>query len=123
MKTIIAGGRDFDRYDYLDEVLSFVSLPISEVVSGKQCTVDPETKRRYGTDYLGEIWASTNGIPIKAFPANWKEHGKAAGPIRNAEMADYAQFLIAFWDGKSRGTKNMIEQMSSRKKPYLVFFY
>jgi hypothetical protein len=43
------------------------------------------------------------------FPADWKTHGKAAGPIRNRQMAKNAEALIALWDGNSRGTKNMIE--------------
>lgn len=123
MKTIIAGGRDFDHYEYLAEVLSFLSLPITELVSGHQCTEDTSTGRRYGADYLGEQWAKASSIPIRTFPANWKKLGKAAGPVRNGEMADYAEFLIAFWDGDSRGTANMIDHMKKRRKPYLVFFY
>lgn len=64
-----------------------------------------------GADLLGKKWAILNGVPIKNFPADWDKYGKAAGPIRNAQMAEYADYLIAFWDGKSRGTKNMIETM------------
>lgn len=123
MKTIIAGGRDFDHYDYLVEVLTFLNLPISQVVSGKQVSEDRETGRKWGADYFGELWAKSKGIPVKDFPANWKKYGKPAGPIRNGEMADYADFLVAFWDGTSTGTGGMIKEMQKRKKPYLVFFY
>jgi hypothetical protein len=123
MKTIIAGGRDFTHSEYLAQVLQFLSLPITEVVSGGQKSYDDESGICYGADYLGEKWAQQNQIPVTQFPANWKDHGKVAGPMRNEEMADYADFLIAFWDGKSRGTKNMIENMKRRKKPYTVFFY
>lgn len=48
-------------------------------------------------------------IPVIHFPANWDKHGKSAGHIRNAEMAKYADALVAFWDGKSKGTKGMID--------------
>ena len=62
-----------------------------------------------GVDSMGEEWAKSKSIPVRRFPADWDGLGKAAGFIRNAEMADYADALIAVWDGKSRGTANMIE--------------
>ena len=62
-----------------------------------------------GADKLGEKYANDNGYPIKQFSANWDKYGKSAGYKRNAQMADYADTLIAFWDGKSRGTKHMID--------------
>ena len=46
---------------------------------------------------------------MELFPADWKKYGKSAGYVRNSEMAEVAESLIAFWDGKSRGTKNMID--------------
>jgi hypothetical protein len=54
---------------------------------------------------------------VKEFPANWVEHGRAAGPIRNGQMADYADALIAVWDGKSKGTGNMINQARENRLP------
>ncbi|MEO5581136.1 MAG: SLOG family protein [Saprospiraceae bacterium] len=62
-----------------------------------------------GTDMLGERYADEKGIPKKQFPADWPKYGKSAGYKRNTEMAKYADSLIAFWDGKSRGTKHMID--------------
>ena len=62
-----------------------------------------------GADKLGEQYAKERGFKITRFPANWNKYGKAAGPKRNEQMANYADALIAFWDGKSRGTKNMID--------------
>lgn len=92
-------AREFGAYDRTEDC--FV-----EVVSGKE----PK-----GADRLGEAWAYLNRIPVKPFPADWPKHGKAAGFIRNSEMARYAaQFdgslLIAFWDGESRGTNHMIKE-------------
>jgi predicted Rossmann-fold nucleotide-binding protein len=97
MRVIIAGGRDYsltaEDYRYLE------SQEISEVVCGGAT----------GADECGREWAIKKGIPVKLIVAQWSKHGKAAGPIRNRHMAEYADCLIAFWDGKSRGTKNMIE--------------
>ena len=61
-----------------------------------------------GADQLGERYAREKGFSIKRFPADWSL-GKVAGYLRNKEMAEYANGLVAFWDGKSRGTKMMID--------------
>jgi hypothetical protein len=110
MKLIIAGGRYYDDYDYLvkavDDYLG--KRDDVEIVSGGQVTRD-ETGKLYGADYLGECYAKQKGFKIKKFPAEWNKYGKQAGPMRNLQMADYADALIAFWDGKSKGTKNMID--------------
>lgn len=98
MKVIIAGGRDFKDFELLVHSIWDLDL-VTEVVSGKA----------RGADSLGEQWAKENNIPISAHPADWDTHGKSAGYIRNSEMADYADALLAFWDGKSKGTKHMID--------------
>lgn len=113
MKVIIAGGRDFDNYQYLSNTINNLNITISEIVCGGA----------RGADSLGEIWAKRNGIPVKYFYPDWNRYGKAAGPIRNQEMAEYADFLIAFWDKKSQGTKNMIDTMISCGKHGLVSIY
>ncbi len=56
-------------------------------------------------------------LPVKEFPADWDQHGNAAGPIRNAQMADYADALLLIYDGESRGSLNMRKQMAQLKKP------
>ena len=101
MKVIIAGSRLFNDYNLLkkhcDKILS--NQIEVEIVSGTA----------NGADKLGERYAKEKGYPIKRFPANWSELGKKAGYIRNEQMAIYADSLIAFWDGESKGTKHMIE--------------
>jgi len=101
MKVIIAGGRFFNDYDLLcrkaDKILSRQSE--IEIVSGAA----------RGADKLGERYALERGYPVKRFPADWGTYGKRAGYIRNEEMGEYADALIAFWDGRSRGTKHMID--------------
>lgn len=99
MKTIIAGSRTINEMDALTAAIRASKFDISEVVSGGAG----------GVDQLGEQWACAHGVPVVKFPADWNAHGKAAGPIRNRKMAEYAEALIAVWDGRSRGTKNMID--------------
>lgn len=104
MKVIIAGSRHLTFPTLVDEAIKCSLFDITEVVSGGA----------RGVDALGELWAARNGIPVRLFPADWDKHGKAAGPIRNREMAAYADALIAIWDGKSLGTKNMIDEARKR---------
>lgn len=111
MKTIIAGSRDcFDTVALL-EAIRESQFTITVVVSGTA----------KGVDQLGEAWAKANGIRIKKFRPDWDRYGLSAGPIRNREMAEYAEALIALWDGKSKGTKNMIDE--ARKRGLKVFIY
>lgn len=104
MKTIIAGSRTCLDYALLCDTVIKSRFEITEVVSGKAP----------GADTLGEQWAVNNSIPIKEFPANWKKFGNKAGPLRNQEMADYAEALLALWDGKSHGTSDMIDRAIKR---------
>lgn len=112
MKLIVAGGREFKNYDLLDhELRGFEG--IEEIVSG----------RAPGADRLGEKWAEANSIPLALFPANWDLYRKSAGRRRNIEMAEYGDELIAFWDGRSTGTKHMISIMRTKNKPVKVVLY
>lgn len=74
-----------------------------------------------GADAHGETIAERIGVPVDRYPADWKKHGRSAGPIRNAEMAENADALIAIWDGKSRGTMSMIRE--ARKRKLLVYVH
>jgi len=66
---------------------------------------------------LGEDYATNRNIPLKIFHAEWEEHGKAAGPIRNKQMANYGEKLLLIWDGESRGSANMKAEMLKLNKP------
>lgn len=100
MKVIIAGGRDFKPEDKDWDALNTLRFyfPITEVVCGLA----------KGADTFGKTWATSLEIPVVDFPADWQSHGKAAGHIRNREMAAYGDALIAFPGG--RGTANMITE-------------
>lgn len=139
MRVIVAGGRDFgyrflengerdkewmikcknqmfgalDRLfaDYADEYL----MPVKDlvIVSGAAP----------GADTLGEDWAVVNWVPIKQYPADWDKIGRAAGVLRNQEMADNADALVAFWNGKSTGTKDMITRAMKKGLEVHVYRY
>ena len=114
-KVIIAGSRSFNNYALLaracDKVLS------EKRKTHKIVVFCGEAK---GADTLGKVYAQKQGFSVASFPANWTKHGKSAGIIRNAEMQEDADALIAFWDGKSPGTENMIGIMRKAGKPVQV---
>ncbi len=105
-KIIIAGGRDIDNYevvrDALEESLIHkdVSMSDIEIVQGGATGVDRSAK------YI----SSVANASMKEFKADWNTHGRAAGPIRNKQMAEYADALILIWDGKSRGSASMLKE-------------
>jgi hypothetical protein len=114
MKLIIAGTRTIDvSTDLIKNLLSsfriypFSENRLSEIVSG-EC--------RSGADDAAKRFAHENYIPYKAFPADWVKLGKSAGPLRNKEMADYADALLLIWDGSSNGSFSIRREMKFRKK-------
>lgn len=129
MKTIIAGGRDFSDYELLKAKCDYYlgSQPEVEIVSGRchkgvlTFVADDGTKV-YGADGLGERYAKERGLSVKYFPADWSL-GKIAGPLRNARMAFYADALIAFHDGVSRGTNDMITKAAEKGLKIKTVFY
>ena len=102
-RVIIAGGRDFNNYPLLKAKCDNI---LAEKATTHQIIIVSGTAR--GADSLGEKYAQEHSYTIEQYPADWNTHGKAAGPIRNAQMANSADALIAFWDGKSHGTQSMI---------------
>ena len=101
MKIIVAGSRGFNDYNLLKEKLNEIVCDKNdiEIVSGMA----------RGADLLGVKYANEMGYEVKEFPAQWDKYGKSAGYKRNAEMAQYADICICFWDGLSKGTKHMID--------------
>ena len=73
-----------------------------------------------GADKLGERFAAENGFAVEYYPAEWETFGKSAGPIRNRKMAEAADYVICFWDGKSRGTASMISYAKKLGKPVKI---
>lgn len=104
MKTIIAGTRIITEYAIVCAAVAASGFVITQVVSGVG----------EGVDRLGERWGYQHDLPIARFVADWKTHGIAAGPLRNGEMAAYADALILVWDGKSRGSADMLRKARAR---------
>ena len=111
MKVIIAGSREITDFKVIQEAVEKSTFKPTEIVSGGA----------RGVDTLGEEWAYVHKVPIKKFLAQWNKYGRSAGFKRNVEMAEYADALIAVWDGKSKGTKHMIDQ--AKIKLLKVFIY
>lgn len=103
-KVIIAGSRGFSNYKLLKDTCNNALREKKKthnviIISG----------HAKGADALGEKYANDEGLGLEIFPADWKKFGKSAGFRRNEQMAEFADGLIAFWDGESHGTKHMID--------------
>ena len=112
VKVIVAGSREITSYIVVKDAIKNSGYDVTEIVSG--------TAR--GADKLGELWAFENDIPVKRFPADWKQYGKSAGYKRNQQMAEYADALVAVWDGKSAGTGHMISIAKMKQMPVYIHY-
>ncbi len=116
--VVVAGTRTFDDYELLKGKLDVL---IGE--KAKEHKIEIVSGGATGADALGEKYAEERGFAVKKFPANWGKHGKAAGPIRNKEMAEYAHAVVVFWDGLSRGSMSMTNEARAAGKPTRVIRY
>lgn len=107
MKVIIAGSRTFSNYDLLKERLDYFLQNQKDItiISGNAT----------GADRLGEDYAHQQHHKLEEYPAMWDIYGKSAGYRRNEEMAKIADCAVIFWDGKSKGTKHMIDLCKKNK--------
>jgi hypothetical protein len=114
-KVIIAGGREYNDYETLKKVCDHMlqNKTDIQIVSGGAT----------GADHLGERYAKEMGYDLKIFMADWKSFGTSAGPKRNKQMAEYGDALIAFWNGKSKGTQNMIDQAHKLNLKIKIYRY
>jgi hypothetical protein len=110
MRVIIAGSRSITDYAIVCAAVRRSGFTITRVVSGMAA----------GVDSLAVRYAAEHALPCDRFPAEWKKWGRSAGYRRNVEMAKHADALIAVWDGKSPGTRHMIETAKSRGLPVFV---
>ncbi len=114
-KVIVAGTRYYKNQEFVDRKLDHLLQNFSkeniQIVEGGEPT---------GVDRRAREYAQKRGIDYRTFEADWDTHKKAAGPIRNREMAEYGTHLVAFWDGESRGTKNMINEAKKKGLKVIV---
>lgn len=113
-KVIVAGSRNFNDYDYLSRVLFATAEDYESMSIVSGCA--------RGADNLAIKFANEHGVQLYKFPADWSQ-GRGAGYARNTQMAEFADALIAFWDGESRGTQHMINEMNKRGKKVYVYLF
>ncbi|MBE6798218.1 MAG: DUF2493 domain-containing protein [Ruminococcaceae bacterium] len=115
-RIIIAECRNYTNYGeakkYIDHSLSNIRNAHKIIVVSGGCK---------GADMIGERYAEENKFIVERYPAEWNKYGKKAGPIRNKIMAETADFIICFWDGKSKGTQSMIKYAKAYRKPLKIF--
>lgn len=115
---IIAGGRDFTNFSLLEQtVLYLANGPLNDKAISIVSGMAP------GADTMGYTFAVKHNVLTYQFPADWITYGKRAGMLRNKEMGLFADGLLAFWDGQSKGTKQMIDYMQKLGKPVHVIPY
>lgn len=117
-KLIVAGGRDFLNPGLMERVL--YSMADTEYAD-KEISIVSGMAR--GADALAYQFAHKHGIKCYEFHANWNQYGKRAGFLRNEQMGRFADGLLAFWDGQSKGTKGMIDFMYGLNKPVTIINY
>ena len=116
MRVIIAGSRGFDDYETLCKFCDYIIGEPDEEIEIVSGTAK-------GADKLGERYANDRKYKLKEFPADWNTYGKSAGYRRNTEMAEYADLLIAFHDGESKGTQHMIDLANKKEINVAVYKY
>lgn len=116
MRLIVAGGRDFVDRDRLNSKLDDILRE-----NGDQLVILSGMAR--GADRFAYDWAKAHNVPCQEYPAQWDTYGKSAGFQRNGQMAKEADALLAFWDGKSSGTRHMIMLMVAARKRVTIEGY
>ena len=112
MVLAIIGSRSYDSYFLLEkEVKNLIQYPrITEIVSGGA----------EGADKLGVLFARLNNLKLKEFLPEWNRYGKSAGFKRNKLIIDYADIVIVFWNGLSKGTIHSINLAKKSHKPCYI---
>ncbi len=109
-RVIVAGSRTINNYNTIKECLDKLIEKDDVIISG----------HAKGVDSLVERYAKENNIKLEIIKADWDTYGKRAGYLRNLAMAEIATHLVAFWDGKSRGTKHMINIAKMKDIPSTI---
>jgi hypothetical protein len=112
MKLAVVGSRNFKDYKLLKTKLDELEN-IELIISGGA----------NGADSLAEKYADEKGIKKSIHYAEWGRYGKAAGYYRNIDIVNESEMVIAFWDGKSKGTKLSISLAKEKNKKLTVIYY
>lgn len=104
MKIAIVGSRNLTNI----EIEKYIFEDVEEVVSGGAL----------GVDFCAAEYAKNKGLKLTEFLPQYNRYGRAAPIIRNKELVDYADKVIVFWNGRSKGTLSVIEYATKIKKPF-----
>ncbi len=114
-RIVVAGCRYYKDYieaeKYIDLCIDNLKKKYTLVFVSGGCS---------GADFLGEKYDLNNNYFLEIYKAEWSKYGKMAGPLRNKRMAEIGDYFICFWDGKSKGTKNLIENVRIKNKPLRI---
>jgi hypothetical protein len=113
LKIGVVGSRGFNDYKLLKDTLDKYLDSVYLIVSGGA----------KGADQLGEKWANENGIKTLIFKPEWDKFGKVAGFLRNKDIVDHSDIIIAFWDGMSRGSEDTIKQAKKAGKEVIIVYF
>jgi len=118
MKLAIIGSRGFNNYSLLCDAMesyfrSSYGYNINEIVSGGAA----------GADKLGAKWAKEHEIKLTELIPDWKTYGKSAGFIRNVDIVNNSDMVLALWDGLSKGTAHSLRIARDQKKPTLIIYF
>ena len=114
MKVAIIGSRTFNDYELVCKTIKELKLEtMTHMVSGGA----------KGADSLGKRYAKEHNIPCIIYKPDWNTHGKSAGFLRNKDIINACDIVVAFWDGKSKGTEHSI-MLAKRniKQVYIINF-
>jgi hypothetical protein len=111
MRVIVAGSRKINDIETVFGAIKESGFNVTTVISGGA----------RGVDSIGEHYGIHNNIPVDRFIPDWRGLGKSAGYIRNVQMADNADALVAVWDGVSNGTAHMIKAAASRGLKVFIY--
>lgn len=114
MTTIaIVGSRSFNDYEFLKKEVDKITYDITDeikIISGGA----------RGADSLAEKYANERNLKVEVIKPDWQKYGKIAGMLRNSDIIVCADIVIAFWDGKSPGTKDSINKAKKLNKKVIV---
>jgi hypothetical protein len=117
-KVVIAGGRDFNDFSTLCNTMDKL---LERQIKINKITIISGGAR--GADTLGERYAQLRNFNLIRVKADWNKHGKSAGFIRNKEMLDLTDGVVCFWDGRSKGTKHMVDITGHSHKRLVIEYY
>jgi hypothetical protein len=123
MRLGVVGSRTFNDYSYLHKKLTGLLWDLMEPQTGElpPSAFSFVSGGARGADSIAAQWAKAWGYEMFVFPADWDKYGKSAGYRRNKDIVDYADIVVAFWDGKSKGTQHTIDLATKQGKPTYIF--